>query len=338
MQKGIIMLGHIESITLHIPEQRKSLAEAALSLGLSALDVRMFSRFYGLESFPRQPGTVDDLIRALLEQFVAAHPDIVTRIRHVVHAHTVPTLRPFHETGRTLLDACGFADDTEYCSLTMGHCATSLPAVEYACSRLRDGEYALLLVGEKAFHPKVELLDDTTIMGEAACAVLLSRSGAHAQVTARYSVQAGEFSEQKGNEPKTNPAFAEAYFGFVCNAMRSAMQYFDCAPHALDWIAPHNVNLSSWQKIADELEIPRSRIFLQNVPRYGHCFGADPYLNLAALIRDQQLSPGDKVMLVSVGMGATFSSLLLELPAGNEIPVFCNLKQYPDSRPNKVSA
>lgn len=327
------MLGHIESITLHIPEQRKSLAEAAHSLGLSALDVRMFSRFYGLASFPRQPGTVDELMRALLEQFVTAHPDLVARIRHVVHTHTVPRLRPFDETGRTLLDGCGFAADTEYYSLTMGHCATSLAAVEYVCSRLRDGEYALLLIGEKAFHPKVELLDDTTIMGEAGCAVLLTRSGDRAKVTARHSEQAGEFSQQKGNEPRTNPAFAAAYFGFVSNAMRRAAQHFDCALHDVDWIAPHNVNLSSWHKVADELAIPRSKIYLQNVPLYGHCFGADPYLNLAALIRGQQLKPGDKVMLVSVGMGATFSALLLELPAGNEIPVFCNLKQYPDSRP-----
>lgn len=89
------MLGHIESITLHIPEQRKSLAEVAHALGLSALDVRMFSRFYGLANFPRQPGSVDDLIRPLLEQFVAAHPDQVARIRHVMHAHTVPPCARF---------------------------------------------------------------------------------------------------------------------------------------------------------------------------------------------------------------------------------------------------
>ncbi|QXH58089.1 3-oxoacyl-[acyl-carrier-protein] synthase III C-terminal domain-containing protein [Pseudomonas maumuensis] len=328
------MLGHIESITLHIPEQRKSLAEVAHALGLSALDVRMFSRFYGLANFPRQPGSVDDLIRPLLEQFVAAHPDQVARIRHVMHAHTVPALRPFHEPGRPLLEACGFADDTEYCSLTMGHCATALPAVEYACSRLKDGEYALLLVGEKAFHPKVELLDDTTIMGEAACAVLLSRSGTRGKVTSRHSEQAGEFSQHKGDEPRTDPAFADAYFAFVSQAMRNAAQHFDRPLHTLSWIAPHNVNLSSWQKVADELAIPRARIFLRNVPCYGHCFGADPFLNLAALIRGQQLSPGDQVMLVSVGMGATFSALLLELPAGNEIPVFCNLEQYPEFGPN----
>ncbi len=328
------MLGHIESITLHIPEHSKSLAEVADTLGLSDMDVRMFSRFYGLANFPRQPGTVDDLMHALLAQFVAAHPDIVPRIRHVVHAHTVPTLRPFRLTGRTLLEGYGFADDTEYCSLTMGHCATSLAGVEYACSRLKGGEYALLLIGEKAFHPKVELLDGTTIMGEAGCAVLFSRSGESARIIARYSEQAGEFSEHKGNEPRTNPAFAEAYFRFVSTAMRNAAQHFDCALDTLDWIAPHNVNLSSWQKVADELQIPRTRIFLQNVPRYGHCFGADPYLNLAALVRSQQLPTGSRVMLASVGMGATFSSLLLELPAGNEISIFCNLEQYPNLTSN----
>ncbi|MCU1748579.1 3-oxoacyl-[acyl-carrier-protein] synthase III C-terminal domain-containing protein [Pseudomonas sp. 6D_7.1_Bac1] len=328
------MLGHIESITVYIPEQRKSLAEVAPSLGLTPLDVRMFSRFYGLASFPRQPGSLDDLMRPLLEQFVAAHPDLIARIRHVVHAHTLPSIRPFHQTGRALLDESGFADDTHYCSLTMGHCATSLSAVEYACSRLKEGEYALLLVGEKAFHPKVELIDDTTIMGEAACAVLLSRSGDSGKVNARYSEQAGEFSRQKGHESSSESTFATAYFAFISDAMRSALHHFDCSLDSLDWIAPHNVNLSSWQKLADELAIPRTKIFLENVPRYGHCFGADPYLNLAALIRGQQLSPGDNVMLVSVGMGATFSSLLLELPAGNEIPVFCNLKQYPDLRPN----
>ncbi|WP_300628255.1 3-oxoacyl-[acyl-carrier-protein] synthase III C-terminal domain-containing protein [Pseudomonas sp.] len=328
------MLGHIESITLYIPEQRKSLAEVAHTLGLSALDVRMFSRFYGLERFPRQPGTVDDLIRPLIEQFVTAHPDVVPRIRHVAHAHTVPSLRPFHATGKALLNGCGFAEDTQYSSLTMGHCATSLSAVDYLCSRLKDGEYALMLIGEKAFHPKVELLDDTTIMGEAGCAVLLSRCGDRARIIARYSEQAGEFSQHKGNEARTNPAFAEAYFAFVSHAMRNAAQQLGCTLDALDWIAPHNVNLSSWQKVADALQIPRSRIFLGNVPRFGHCFGADPYLNLAALIRGQQLRRGAKVMLAGVGMGATFSSLLLELPAGNEIPVFCNLKQYPDLGPH----
>lgn len=328
------MLGHIESITVYIPEQRKSLVEVATSLGLTALDIRMFSRFYGLESFPRHPGSVDDLMRPLLENFVATHPDLIPRIRHVVHTHTVLALRPFQATGKALLDECGFANDTEYSNLTMGHCATSLPAVEYVCSRLNDGEYALLLVGEKAFHPRVELIDQTTIMGEAACAVLLSSSGDRANVIARYSEQAGQFSRHEGNEPSNDPGFSDAYFAFISEGMRRSAQHFECALDSLDWVAPHNVNLSSWQKVADELAIPRSKIFLQNVPRYGHCFGADPYLNLAALIREHRLSPGDRVMLVSVGMGATFSSLLLELPAGSEIPVFCNLKQYPDLRPN----
>ena len=324
------MLGHIESLTVYIPEVRKSLAEVAPALQLSPLDIRMFSRFYGLASFPRQPGSLDDLLRPLLKQFTDHHADWLPRIKHVVHAHTLPGIRPFDLSGKALLDEAGFADDTHYTSLTMGHCSTSLSAVEYVCSRIKTGEYALLLVGEKAFHPKVELIDDTTIMGEAACAVLLSRAGERCKVTARYSMQAGEFSQHRGNESGKESRFASVYFSFIATAMRNALEHFGHTAGSLDWIAPHNVNLSSWQKLADELNIPRQTLFLENVPRYGHCFGADPYLNLATLIRQKRLSPGNHVMLVSVGMGATFSSLLLVLSAGNEIPVFCNLEQFPD--------
>ena len=324
------MLGHIESLTVYIPEEWKSLAEVAPALQLSPLDIRMFSRFYGLANFPRQPGSLDDLLRPLLTLFTDNHADLLPHINHVVHTHTLPGIRPFDRPGKNLLNEAGFADDTHFTSLTMGHCATPLSAVEYVCSRIKAGEYALLLVGEKAFHPKVELIDDTTIMGEAACAVLLSRSGENCKVMARYSMQAGEFSQHRGNESGKESRFASVYFSFIASAMRNALEHFGQTVSSLAWIAPHNVNLSSWQKLADELNISRQKVFLENVPRYGHCFGADPYLNLATLIRQKRLSPGNRVMLASVGMGATFSSLLLELSAGNEIPVFCNLKQFPD--------
>ncbi|MFU2318502.1 3-oxoacyl-[acyl-carrier-protein] synthase III C-terminal domain-containing protein [Rahnella sp. PCH160] len=324
------MLGHIESLTVYIPEERRSLAEVAPGLHLSPLDIRMFSRFYGLANFPRQPGSLDDLLRPLLKQFTDNHSDLLPHIKHVVHTHTLPSIRPFDHPGKALLDEAGFADDTHYTSLTMGHCSTSLSAVEYVCSRIKAGEYALLLVGEKAFHPKVELIDDTTIMGEAACAILLSRDGEGCKVTARYSMQAGEFSQHRGNELGKESRFASVYFSFIATAMRNALKHFGHTAGSLDWIAPHNVNLSSWQKLADELSIPRQTIFLENVSRYGHCFGADPYLNLATLIRQKRLSPDNNVMLVSVGMGATFSSLLLVLSDGNKIPVFCNLEQFPD--------
>ncbi|WP_253073549.1 3-oxoacyl-ACP synthase [Sodalis ligni] len=231
------MLGHIESITVYIPEQRKSLTEVAASLRLTPLDVRMFARFYGLNSFPRQPGSLDDLFRPMLRQFAAHHSDLIAHIRHVVHAHTLPCIRPFHRSGKALLTEAGFAEDIHYTSLTMGHCATSLSAVEYVCNRLKEGEYALLLVGEKAFHPKVELIDDTTIMGEAACAVLLSKSGERCKVAARYSMQAGEFSLQRGNESSKTSRFANAYFAFIKDAMRNALSHFDNTQDSLAWIA-----------------------------------------------------------------------------------------------------
>lgn len=81
----------------------------------------------------------------------------------------------------------------------------------------------------------------------------------------------------------------------------------------VDWIAPHNVNLASWHRLAQLMHFPREKIFLENVPRYGHCFGADPFINLHQLQQQQRLHKGDTVLLISVGLGATYSSLLIEI-------------------------
>lgn len=316
------MPGHIESITLYIPDEYKLLNELAPSLALTPLDVRMFSRFYGLERFPRARGSLDDLFRPLLDKFAASHAARLKAIKYVVHTHTLPAVKPFPERLSTLIDDYGFNRDTEFCSLTMGHCSTSLTAIEYLARKLKPGEYALLLIGEKAFHPKVELIDGTTIMGECACAVLVSNPQSNGNVLGRFTTQAGEFNRQSGHFTDRGPLFSDHYFTFIINSLKSAFRHFGLTSETLPWLAPHNVNLSSWNKILSELGIDKNKIMLDNVKQYGHCFGADPFINLCAMADQGKIQPGEKVLLVSVGMGATFSSLLIQPNALKQISTF----------------
>ncbi len=48
----------------------------------------------------------------------------------------------------------------------------------------------------------------------------------------------------------------------------------------LDLVLPHNVNRYSWSTTARLLGLPLDRIYLENVPKTGHCFCADPFINL----------------------------------------------------------
>ena len=59
------------------------------------------------------------------------------------------------------------------------------------------------------------------------------------------------------------------------------------------------------------LGIPLARVFLDNVPVTGHCFAADPFINYVSARDAGRLRPGDLYLMASVGLGATFSAMVL---------------------------
>lgn len=307
------MLGHIEAIEIAFPPNIQSLEDVAQEVGLSRLDIRMFDRFYGLRRFHSSPGTLDDLLTPVVDQIQHHQPQAFAAISHVVHCHTVPCVRVFDTASLTPSWLKRFPRQTEFASLTMGHCATPLTAAEWLLKQLSPGAFGLMLIGEKAFHPRVKLIKDTTLMGEAACAVLLTRNGNGPAILSRYTGQDGRFSIQQGADEHETSDFGQHYVDFTRQHLQAALDKAGITIDRVDWIAPHNVNLASWHRLAQLMHFPREKIFLENVPRYGHCFGADPFINLHQLQQQQRLHKGDTVLLVSVGLGATYSSLLIEI-------------------------
>ncbi|UJR63572.1 3-oxoacyl-[acyl-carrier-protein] synthase III C-terminal domain-containing protein [Dickeya zeae] len=307
------MLGHIEAIEIAFPPNIQSLEDVAQEVGLSRLDIRMFDRFYGLRRFHSSPGTLDDLLTPVVDQIQHNQPQAFAAISHVVHCHTVPCVRVFDTASLTPSWLKRFPRQTEFASLTMGHCATPLTAAEWLLKQLSPGAFGLMLIGEKAFHPRVKLIKDTTLMGEAACAVLLTRNGNGPAILSRYTGQDGRFSIQQGADEHETSDFGQHYVDFTRQHLQAALDKAGITIDRVDWIAPHNVNLASWHRLAQLMHFPREKIFLENVPRYGHCFGADPFINLHQLQQQQRLHKGDTVLLVSVGLGATYSSLLIEI-------------------------
>ncbi|WP_181150831.1 3-oxoacyl-[acyl-carrier-protein] synthase III C-terminal domain-containing protein [Paenibacillus sp. PCH8] len=60
----------------------------------------------------------------------------------------------------------------------------------------------------------------------------------------------------------------------------------------IQYIVPHNVNLSSWKKVATRLSYPLERVYTSNVKEIGHCFCSDPYINLQAILEQKLMQPG----------------------------------------------
>jgi 3-oxoacyl-[acyl-carrier-protein] synthase III len=110
--------------------------------------------------------------------------------------------------------------------------------------------------------------------------------------------------------------YVRTYPRLVIGVIREALARAGRTERDVTLIAPHNVNLLSWRKIAEAAGYPPDRVYLNNVPDTGHCYGADPFLNLVAARRAGRIAPGDVVVLVTAGLGATFAAAVLIVGEG----------------------
>lgn len=301
-------------VELKFPDTVERMDEAAAQLRLSHDQKRMFQRFFGFDSFRCEPTNalapfLHDAARLILERN-EAHAG---RLTHVVHCHTLPTTSLVRSDMQSVLQPFS-SRGLEVFSLTMNHCASGLTALDILGQLLGDGDVALVLIGERAFHRVVRVIENVTIMGEAACALLVGHGAGPYEVVDCSVYHDGRFALITGRPGDTSGGeFSNGYLDFACEAIHRALSRFGIGLGELSCVMPHNVNIPSWLQIAQHIGLDANRISLSTIADYGHCFGADPFINLMQARRDGRVGPSDLVLLFSIGLGATASSALVKV-------------------------
>ncbi len=77
-------------------------------------------------------------------------------------------------------------------------------------------------------------------------------------------------------------------------------------------VLPHNVNVRFWQQFASEYNLPENKIFMENILKYAHCFGADVIMNFVEAKNENRLKKGDYYMMVTAGLGLTLGAALFQ--------------------------
>ncbi|WP_431889784.1 3-oxoacyl-[acyl-carrier-protein] synthase III C-terminal domain-containing protein [Cellulosimicrobium funkei] len=308
----------------HVPATRVPIRDLADELGLDHHELGVFERFFGLREVCTAPGqTLTDLLVAAAR----AVPGLAGnehRVRYVLGARTIATVapvgvNPLHDAATRL-----GLDHAVVWTLTQHACASALLAVDLAGRLLAsDGDpdaLALVLTGEKAFSPGSRLIEGTTIMGEgtAACLVAASRpAGSSADgpapgspVLAYATRTLGEYHQVPLPEDLAGP-FGVAYTEVLAEVVLEAVGRAGLTLDDLALVLPHNVNRVSWRRLCTRLGLPLARVRLDDVPVTGHCFGADSFIGYAAARAEGRLRPGDPFLMVAVGLGATFSAMVL---------------------------
>jgi len=109
-----------------------------------------------------------------------------------------------------------------------------------------------------------------------------------------------------------------ALFNEVCceetvRTMRRAAEAVGLTTDQVDWVMPHLSNRMFWGRVSKRSGIPKDRICLDLIPELGHNFGADALIALEHADRSGRLRPGDRCMLVAIGQGAYFQSMVVEV-------------------------
>src|SRR4051812_18792556 len=164
------------AVSAHLP-RTVSVSDLQDSLGLNDLQVRRFTRLYGLAEICQAPeeSEVDLLLAAAGKLDGLAGQE--ERVRYVIRAKGLRTTAPYPVIPvQQVRDALGLHHATTLSVADHG-CATGLLALAGAGTLLAAGgdpdALALILAGDKTFSPFNQWVADVSIMGEGMAAVLV---------------------------------------------------------------------------------------------------------------------------------------------------------------------
>ncbi|MEO6567395.1 MAG: beta-ketoacyl-ACP synthase III [Opitutaceae bacterium] len=213
-------------------------------------------------------------------------------------------------------------------------CSGFIYALDTACAMLGSGRYKkALVIGVEKLSTIVDWKDRTTCVlfgdgagaavigvsskpnvgligtrlgayGESADLLNIPGNGSNSPATAG-SIHAGHhFIKMKGKE-----VFKIAVRGME-EAARDILEQHGLAADQISLVIPHQANLRIIEAIAQYLELPMDRFFV-NVDRYGNTSAASIPIALDEARRSGRIKPGDLTLLVAFGAGLTYGSALI---------------------------
>lgn len=304
----------LDAVAAYLPAERIPIEALAGRLDLTERQVRVFRRFHGLAEVCRDGDrTLYDLLASAIDELIELRGQ-EHRVRYVLHARGMPTsvpypLNPLHD----LCAAVGLGHATAF-TVTHHACATALLAVDIAGKLLAsDGEpgaLALILAGEKTFTRDAELVPETSIFGEGAAACLVSADGRRDRLLSYVAKIRGDFDGRLVEDEALLLRFQQEYPECLAEVIIAATERAGLSLADIGVLLPHNVNTVSWRRMCKRIGFSVECVVLDNVPRTGHNFAADPFINYRTALDRGLLADGEPYLVAAAGLGAIFSAMV----------------------------
>jgi 3-oxoacyl-[acyl-carrier-protein] synthase III len=304
----------LDSVSTYLPDQRVTIEEMAARLDLSAMQVRMFKRYHGLAEVRADP---DGSLLDLLYGAAAGLTGLRGRehdVRYVLYARTLPAVTPYPVN--PLHDLCRRLGLAHAVAFTVTHhaCASGLLAIHLAglllAAEASPSALALVLAGEKRFTRDAQV-QAGVVFGEGAAACVVRADGERDRLLS-YATSVNTALDL--DLPEVAVRVEQEYPDWLAAVITTAVARAGLGLDEIDLILPHNVNVASWQRVCRRIGSPIDKVMLVNVPRAGHAFCADAFVNYCTARERGLLRRGRRYLIAAAGAarGATFSAMVLE--------------------------
>jgi 3-oxoacyl-[acyl-carrier-protein] synthase-3 len=96
----------------------------------------------------------------------------------------------------------------------------------------------------------------------------------------------------------------------IAAASKTALEANGKTPEDLDWVVAHQANLRILEGVAERVNIPLSKFYL-NIHKYGNTSSASIPIALDEAAREGKVKPGDLVLMSALGAGLSWGSALV---------------------------
>ncbi|MBO8162772.1 MAG: hypothetical protein H0Z34_03505 [Brevibacillus sp.] len=298
-------------ISIYLPQTWMTLREVADLIRRSGYpfsehDLDRFGRLYGFKRVPCEER------RSLEEMIVEACAPLLARLRQankqvdkILFLRTSQVYWHDRNLFRPLIHDFGL-EETHLLSVSQHNCASFHLALR-VCQNLflanPDLQGVMLVSADKAFHPSLRRIPDS-LLGDCASACYLERDF-HRHRLLHVVNQV---------DPKADPDNVEWFNTTYYFAIRQMLfRLLNEAGHTLDEISliiGGNVNLRTWERMAEILNKPFDLFYTRTIPEVGHLYGSDLLYNLRLAVSDGRLKPGDVYATISIGLGGMYGCAL----------------------------
>ncbi|WP_395375205.1 ketoacyl-ACP synthase III family protein [Marinicella sp. W31] len=303
---------YLNGIDYYIPEIKYSVKDLRHRYAMSDMELTVFNRVYGLDKVPVSDIPLRDMIYRSVKSLLEKTEIDLSEVKYLIHTHTAQEYEGFfNKTLKRLAAELGL-HEAKCFGMTTNNCASTVSALDVIEKMLvskTDNSSAILITGDVAFTPVLQVIPNSSITGDASVACLLSNHSRNGARMLSNSVSIyGEHAKCQWQEKEEMQRFEDFYPNRLSGVMQDALESSGLNWSNISVIVPHNVNVYSWKKTSSVSQVPYEKIYLDQVSNIAHCFGADPFLNLAIAMEDEKIEKGDQVMMATVGLGAVFGA------------------------------